>query len=127
MALYNATCPPGNSLPEIDNIGSIPKNLRVFVIPGRNSSHPAMINCCAPNEVHVADGCFDWCEVPARLANESDGAALSILTNCLMINGRNLNDSNISTVRKAEGGRLQATLTTLWVWSLLIATYLASA
>ena len=68
MALAtNTTCPWEHSaIPDIHNL-PIPQNINVMVNAGSNASDHSMQVCCAPNPVHVTEGCpYLWCEVPQR-------------------------------------------------------------
>ncbi|KAK5651442.1 hypothetical protein OQA88_12449 [Cercophora sp. LCS_1] len=117
-----SSCPPGNELPQFNGL-DIPANITTVFTPGSNASDAAMIACCAPNTVHVAAGCYQWCEVPkARL--EKDGSSQSQIQDgfgvCLRANGRNgtrIIGAHVATSATPE--RVVA-LRGLGLWALLI-------
>ncbi|CAK7235496.1 hypothetical protein SBRCBS47491_009312 [Sporothrix bragantina] len=116
--IATATCPPGNSLPEITTL-PIPLNVSVVVIPGSNASDPAMVACCSPNPVSVVEGCYEWCHLPQQLNNDYQW-----FDSCLVMNGRNINKSSITGFHSANAalGRLSPTTTVagLGVWALVV-------
>lgn len=86
-----STCPPANELPQFNGL-PIPANITTVFIPGSNVSDAAMVACCAPNTVHIAAGCYQWCEAPKpRL--EKEGSSQSEIQDrfgvCLRANGKN--------------------------------------
>jgi hypothetical protein len=118
----NATCPPGHGLPEFGALG-IPANLTTFFIPGTNISDASMTTCCAPNLVHVASGCYEWCEVPSsRLHNSSKQDIEIDMGNCLEDNGRDFNQTGgILGVHVANGADARAmTIGECWIWLMVV-------
>lgn len=65
----NDTCPPSNSLPDADNIAGIPLNVTTYFTPAEDSLYEAMVSCCSPDPVGLAEGCYFWCEHPASEAD----------------------------------------------------------
>lgn len=114
-AAPTSTCPAGNSLPELKTL-PIPQNVSVAVIPGSNASDFVMVTCCSPNPVHIADGCYEWCEAPSTHPDiESFGG-------CLVANHRDLNKSDILGFSNDAPGRgsPSMTFTQLGVWVLFV-------
>ncbi|KAG8158655.1 hypothetical protein KVR01_011777 [Diaporthe batatas] len=73
---WNATnCPDG--IPESSTL-NIPSNITFAYVPSTNTSDQALVACCDPNPVSVADSCFAWCEAPPGLAS------LEEFSNCLV-------------------------------------------
>src|SRR4051812_45557418 len=91
----NTTCPlGGNSLPEFNAL-AIPANLTTTFIPGSNASDKVMTACCAPNTVHIASSCYEWCEVPSsRLHNLSRHDIEDDMIDCLQAHGWSVNQSS---------------------------------
>ncbi|CAK7204300.1 hypothetical protein SEUCBS139899_007055 [Sporothrix eucalyptigena] len=116
-ATPSSTCPPGNSLPDMVNL-PIPHNVSVAVIPGSNASDHAMVACCYPNPVHVALGCYEWCEAPH---NHSDSQSFD---SCLMGSGLDINKSSIFGFQPvgAAPGRAASSLSLagVAVWALFV-------
>ncbi|CAK7246293.1 MAG: hypothetical protein STHCBS139747_007920 [Sporothrix thermara] len=112
-----STCPPGNQLPSVENL-PIPQNVSFAVIPGSNTSDSAMVACCAPNPVHIAEGCYEWCEAPP---NNPDAMSFGP---CLVANHRDLNKSSILGFHAvgAAQGRASPVLTVagLSMWVLVV-------
>lgn len=67
MSWNASNCPDG--IPEASNV-NIPSNITFAFVPSTNTSNPALVACCNPNPISIADGCFAWCEVPSDLASE---------------------------------------------------------
>lgn len=57
-----------NLMPEFHSL-YIPKDLKVFVLPGENVTATPMQQCCSPNPVQQAWGCYLWCEYPEQYIN----------------------------------------------------------
>lgn len=75
---WNATnCPDG--IPDSSTL-DIPSNITFAYVPSTNTSSQALVTCCDPNPVSIADSCFAWCEAPAELASMLE------FTNCLTNN-----------------------------------------
>ncbi|EPE06407.1 hypothetical protein F503_02535 [Ophiostoma piceae UAMH 11346] len=111
--MSNVTCPAGNFLPELSTI-SIPHNTSVIVIPGSNASDAAMVNCCFPQPVAVADSCYEWCEV-------QDNMTLMEFNGCLLASGKTTNVSNIVGLSSdSVPGPSATTLLKLGLWTLLV-------
>ncbi|KAK4445495.1 hypothetical protein QBC34DRAFT_413278 [Podospora aff. communis PSN243] len=89
MTSLTPPCPPANEVPIFNGL-SIPANITTVFTPGSNTTDTAMVNCCAPNTVHVSMGCYQWCEVPkdGRLGS-SQSDIQDRFGVCLGANGRN--------------------------------------
>ncbi|KAK1758187.1 hypothetical protein QBC47DRAFT_373868 [Echria macrotheca] len=114
----NTSCPAGgNSLPEFSAL-AIPGNLTTTFIPGSNGSDKVMTACCAPNTVHIASGCYEWCEVPSsRLHNLSKHDIENDMVDCLQSNGWAVNQSSILGVHIANGAGTRAiSIKECWTW-----------
>ncbi|KAK3905730.1 hypothetical protein C8A05DRAFT_12486 [Staphylotrichum tortipilum] len=101
MASNNTSSPPApkicdkSSSPLLSSL-PIPQNINVVSTPGNDTSWPGMVVCCTPNPVQIVNGCYLWCEVPARYFNgTSSRDAESDVMSCVM---RNANDE--------DGGRI---------------------
>lgn len=107
----NTSCPT-NFIPT--NL-AVPNNVTYAVIPGSNTSDPWMVNCCAPNPVHLANDCWEWCEITDGMASfnvsspyDHTNQVAAAISTCLVINERPLNESNGLEIRAksfATGGR----------------------
>ncbi|KAJ4424637.1 hypothetical protein N0V82_000769 [Gnomoniopsis sp. IMI 355080] len=93
----NASC-SSNSIPADL---PIPNNVTYTVIPGSNASDPWMVNCCAPNPVHLVDDCWEWCEITSDMASfnvkspdDNPDQVNAVFSTCLLSNNRPLNVSN---------------------------------
>ncbi|KAK1689400.1 hypothetical protein BDP55DRAFT_712528 [Colletotrichum godetiae] len=99
--MSNATCLNRSSLPELSTL-PIPQNITFVATPGRNASDAPMVACCAPNPVQLADGCYEWCELPGTYDAKKN--ALAMFGGCLSANGRNYStDANILGLHVANG------------------------
>lgn len=127
MSSSSSTCPPDNTLPDFSGL-PIPANITTVFVPGRNASDPAMVACCAPNAVHVAAGCYEWCEVPkARLekGGSSQGQIQDEFLVCLRANGRN--STRIIGANKASAAPRRPTAWGIGLWVLLVsAVYMST-
>lgn len=94
----------------------IPDNVTYTVIPGNNASDPWMVDCCAPNTVHVISGCWEWCEITSDMASfnisspdDHTAQVNAAFSTCLTANSRPLNESNgIETrAKNSAAGRNQ--------------------
>ncbi|WYZ42637.1 hypothetical protein EsH8_VI_000336 [Colletotrichum jinshuiense] len=119
--MNSSMCLNGDSLPELSNL-PIPQNITFAVIPGRNTSDAAMVSCCAPNPVQLAEGCYEWCELPDTYKG---GGISSSFGSCLTANHRNLNSSRILGVHTANSaaGKPGVTVTGLGMLALLASTF----
>lgn len=96
----NLSCPK-NSVPATL---PIPQNITYAVIPGSNASDPWMFHCCQPNPVHIVNDCWEWCQVPAAIANHSTASDISQdLGGCLLGNGWNYTQSNGLFIHMSNG------------------------
>ncbi|KAK3900372.1 hypothetical protein C8A05DRAFT_36000 [Staphylotrichum tortipilum] len=89
MAANTATpssCGPPTSIPDFSNL-PIPNTINVVATPGNDTSYPPMVTCCAPSRVQIVDGCYLWCEIPARYYGKdgkgSKDDARSDVSSCL--------------------------------------------
>ncbi|KAK3906176.1 hypothetical protein C8A05DRAFT_29962 [Staphylotrichum tortipilum] len=120
----NITCPLGPSaLPVISTL-PIPQNINVVVRPGVSTADEAMAACCSPNRLQIADGCYLWCEIPARYFNQSaDHDTMSQhMTSCIRAEnkGRNItNEAIITGFQFNVAGRV-GVARGLGVWVLLV-------
>lgn len=67
----------------------IPKNITYFVLAGQNATEE-LAECCDPNPVQLANGCYNWCEVPAHYLAKNTVTRESLnadLGGCLVRNG----------------------------------------
>ena len=123
--MTNVTCSPGNTLSAQSLIqGETPQNATFAIIPGTNKSDARMTACCAPNKVHLALDCLEWCELPPRFLNSlaSQGQIQSNFTGCLVANGANASRVDIVGLHFATAaGRSTPTLVGLGVWMLVFA------
>lgn len=71
----------------------IQQNIAYVVVPGRNQSR-WMTNCCQPQPVNLVNTCWEWCQMPGRLASQGDHVAQREFRNCLYANDRDLRVSN---------------------------------
>ena len=111
--MSNITCPAGNFLPDFSQI-SVPHNTSVIVIPGSNASDAAMVNCCYPQPVAVADSCYEWCKV-------QDNMTIIEFGSCLFANGKTTNESNIIGLSSdSVPGPSAITVLKLGLWTLLV-------
>ncbi|KAK3938467.1 hypothetical protein QBC46DRAFT_265334 [Diplogelasinospora grovesii] len=76
---YSSDACPQNITCPLD----IPTNISIFEIPHQNSSHPAMVACCAPNPVHIAKVCWEWCEAPAAYLGNDSAPATQDFDSCM--------------------------------------------
>ena len=121
------------SMPDITGVETIPNDIDVVMIVGNNVSHPAMVNCCAPNKVQLLDGCYLWCQIPGGNFHTNTNQTTAELTTkedifrnistCLDLNG--LKESDRASVQAhipSMGGRVSSTLSTmgLGVWALVM-------
>ncbi|KAL1896311.1 hypothetical protein Sste5346_004694 [Sporothrix stenoceras] len=109
------TCPPGDQIPAIGNL-PIPTGIAVVAIPGSNISDHAMVTCCAPRPVNIANGCYEWCQVT--------DANITNFTSCLDLNGRD-NSSTVTTYRHSNAaGTAAATVTVaqIGLWALFVSS-----
>ncbi len=67
------TCGPLTSIPDISTL-PIPHTINAVATPGNDTSYAPMVTCCAPSRVQIVDGCYLWCEIPARYYGK-DGKA----------------------------------------------------
>ena len=85
-AAANATYPGRTALPDIQNL-PVPQNINVMVSTGSDASDHLMEVCCAPNLVHVTEGCpYLWCEVPQRYFQNgptSHNSVISSMSVCM--------------------------------------------
>lgn len=89
-----------------------------------------MVNCCAPNPVHIVNGCWEWCEITSDMASfnisstDDHGDEINeVFSNCLVANKRPLNESNgVETHVKssAAGGQRVLEKGPTWVVSSLV-------
>ncbi|KAH7342927.1 hypothetical protein BKA65DRAFT_595962 [Rhexocercosporidium sp. MPI-PUGE-AT-0058] len=89
-----SSCPSGHSLPDVVNIPSIPTNISTVFLPSRGNTLTPMIQCCAPNPVTLAEGCYYWCKLPG---NNTD-AGISAWSACMSAShvlGSGENETNI--------------------------------
>lgn len=106
-------CPASNFLPEFSAI-SIPHNIPVIVIPGSNASDAAMVNCCHPYPVAVADSCYEWCQVRDNMTSSEFGG-------CLYASGKTTNESNIVGFSSDSApGPSATTVLKLGLWTFLV-------
>lgn len=118
MSWNSTNCPDG--VPESSSL-SIPSNITFAFIPSINTTNKALVACCDPNPIDIADGCFAWCEAPPELAS------LQKFSACLTINEDN--DSRwrhgILGFHEKSGASTTgspASLFTLCIWVLSMAT-----
>lgn len=85
------------------------------VVPGTNTSVPWMVTCCGPNQVHLVDDCWLWCEITSGMNSfniTSPGADsskdLGEFDFCLLQMHRPLNESNISGLHVAGAASYRA-------------------
>jgi hypothetical protein len=108
-------------MPAIESL-PIPQNINAIVLPGTNTSDPAMVTCCAPNRVQIVDGCYLWCEIPASYLDGTDDAgARSATSSCLEEHGRNYKESRITGWQFNAGTRAGAgSAKQLGLWALAL-------
>ena len=87
--MANSSCPALNALPNLNDY-PISSKVDYVYIHGQNVSDAAMTDCCAPNSVNLVDGCYEWCELPARYTNTSMARhnAMADFNTCLQRNGK---------------------------------------
>ena len=134
MALAtNTTCPSEDSaIPDIHNL-PIPQNINVMVNAGSNISDHAMQVCCAPNPVHVTEGCpYLWCEVPQQYFHNGSARhddVISSMSACLGDAGRGNSTGGESrgTSWQFNSGSRPGTATAkqVGVWVLLVSAFTA--
>ena len=118
--MSNNTCLGPGAMPDLKTL-PIPQNITFGAIPGRTVEEP-MMTCCEPNPVHIADGCYQWCELPKRFTNNSapQDVVTSNFLRCLRRPGDNVTGGS---VHMASGtGKAFTTIRTagLVVWALLV-------
>jgi hypothetical protein len=108
-------------MPAIESL-PIPQNINAIVLPGTNTSDPAMVTCCAPNRVQIVDGCYLWCEIPASyFVGSDDAGARSATSSCLEEHGRNYKESRITGWQFNAGTRAGAgSAKQLGLWALAL-------
>lgn len=115
------TCPPGNSLLDLDHL-PIPKDHSFAVIPGQNVSVPWMVRCCAPNPVNLVNNCYLWCQLPPSQIYHGSNGLDTDFDSCLKINGLNVDETSISGYSFANAaGRVGPTIQGVGIWALLAA------
>lgn len=77
MSSNVTTCPDG--VPEPSTL-AIPSSITFAVVASNDTSNPALMACCGPNPVNLAQGCFAWCEAPSALDSADD------FSTCLSMN-----------------------------------------
>lgn len=65
----NATSPSSGEGSAIAANLPVPDNVTYSIIPGTNASAPWMVNCCAPNPMHIVHTCWLWCEITSDMAS----------------------------------------------------------
>ena len=81
----NITCPLGPSAAPSIAALPVPQNINIILRPGVSTTREAMAACCAPSPVQLVDGCYLWCEIPARYFNNSAShdAVVGQMTSCI--------------------------------------------
>ncbi|KAK8036485.1 hypothetical protein PG991_001622 [Apiospora marii] len=95
----NDTCPPSNELPDAWNIVGIPLNVTTYFQPADADQYEAMVWCCSPNPVGLAEGCYFWCEHPY------DEGAFHAWSSCVRLNS-NTTGARIYGMHEAGAARL---------------------
>ena len=117
--MSNTTCSNSpNAMPDLRTL-PIPQNITFGAIPTSNGSMEAMLTCCEPKPVHVASGCYEWCELTPRYTNGSVPAeeVVNAFTRCIGSSGRG---RGIVQVHMAsETGRSAPTTGGFFTWALL--------
>ena len=116
--MSNTTC--SNSPFELPDLVTlpIPQNITFGAIPVSNRSTEAMRSCCEPKPVHVASGCYEWCELAPRYTNGSapDAKVKEAFEGCI---SRSVRGSGIIGVHIASGTGKLVTTTAGLFWMLL--------
>ena len=129
----NATCPGGLALPSIHNL-PVPQNINIMVSTGSNASAHPMEVCCAPNPVHVTEGCpYLWCEVPQRYFQSgptSRDSVISSMSGCLSSAGgdsfTNGEPGGTSWQFNAGGQAETVTAKQIGLWVLVVSGFTAA-
>ena len=120
----NMTCPLGPSgVPAIAAL-PVPQNINVVVRPGVSTTKEAMAACCAPSRVQIVDGCYLWCEIPARYFNHSANhdTVVQQMTSCIRAEnkGKNTTDEAIGTGFQFNAAGRVGVVRGVGVWVLLV-------
>ncbi|KAK8137067.1 hypothetical protein PG984_005007 [Apiospora sp. TS-2023a] len=60
----NETCPSKTMMPDAHTIIGLPLDITTYLTPADDAIYWAMDACCSPKPVHLAEGCYFWCEQP---------------------------------------------------------------
>lgn len=125
----NGSCPhTGGNLPA----NTIPNNstLDYCATAATNETTPRWMHCCAPYPVQLADGCWEWCQLPPQYftSGATNVDVSTAFTNCLLGLGDVSNEGilcNVPSVKSAatitSGGQGLALTVSLAIctWHLL--------
>ncbi|TPX12164.1 uncharacterized protein E0L32_007050 [Thyridium curvatum] len=127
------SCGPPNSMPDWAGLPEIPANLTVAATPGRSPQDvPAFNATCWPSEVHVAQGCYLWCEIAQRYYVDGDKSPEHAIDNFRATfggsqAGMNRTEPRISGYRVAGSGRVEVSAKMLGTWLLVVSGFLMYA
>lgn len=95
-----SACPPNN----FSGNFNVPRNMTYFIIPGNNTSDPAMAKCCTPDTVIVIDTCFTGCQPPANWVASGNMAKIwSRMSQCYTDNGGKVNTNYFHEGKESSG------------------------